>query len=158
MRAILQRVARASVEWAEADGSARSNEIGRGLLVLAAAGADDSSATVERMAAKVAQLRIFPDSQGRTNLSLDDIHGEALVVSQFTLYADVSRGRRPSFLGAGDRAQAAAFLEHFVRQLSSRGISTRTGSFGATMMVSLDNDGPFTVALSNDAWQTRIHA
>ncbi|MDQ6898063.1 MAG: D-aminoacyl-tRNA deacylase, partial [Candidatus Dormibacteraeota bacterium] len=84
------------------------------------------------------------------------VSGEALVVSQFTLYADSSRGRRPSFLGAGDPARAAILLEHFAEDLSGRGISTRTGSFGATMTVSLENDGPFTLALSTDAWHTRI--
>lgn len=156
MRVIIQRVLSASVSWADADGSTCKNQIGRGLVALAGAGADDSPATIERMATKVAQLRIFPDSQGRTNLSLEEVGGEALVVSQFTLYADLSRGRRPSFLAAGDPAHAAVLLEQFAAHLSGRGIITRTGRFGASMMVSLENDGPFTLALSNDAWQTRI--
>jgi len=156
VRVIIQRVLSASVSWSDIDGSTRNNQIGRGMVVLAGAGGDDSAATVERMATKVAQLRIFQDAEGRTNLSLEEVKGEALVVSQFTLYADLSRGRRPSFLGAGDPAHAAALLERFGAHLSGRGIITRTGSFGASMLVSLENDGPFTLALSNDTWQTRI--
>jgi len=156
VRVIIQRVLSASVSWSGADGSTHKNRIGRGVVVLAGASADDSPATIERMATKVAQLRIFPDSQGRTNLSLEEVRGEALVVSQFTLHADLSRGRRPSFLGAGDPAHAAVLLEQFAAHLSGRGIITRTGSFGANMIVNLENDGPFTLALSNDTWQTRI--
>jgi D-tyrosyl-tRNA(Tyr) deacylase len=101
-------------------------------------------------------LRIFADQAGRTNRSLKDVKGEALVVSQFTLYADISRGRRPSFIRAGDPKEAEALYEHFAEELeSNHGIATKTGSFGAHMTVSLDNDGPVTLALSSDDWPTR---
>jgi D-tyrosyl-tRNA(Tyr) deacylase len=109
------------------------------------------------MAEKVANLRIFADQEGRTNLSLKDVNGEALVVSQFTLYADVSRGRRPSFIRAGDPKEAERLYHHFAHELqATHGIPTRTGSFGANMTVSLDNEGPVTLALSSDDWPTRV--
>src|SRR6266481_5506216 len=100
MRVVVQRVSRAAVTWPGDDGQAQSAEIGRGLAILVGAGPGDDASEVCRLADKVAQLRIFSDDDGRFNLSLEDVAGEALVVSQFTLYADATRGRRPSFAGA----------------------------------------------------------
>jgi D-tyrosyl-tRNA(Tyr) deacylase len=120
-------------------------------------GPDDDREQAERLADKVANLRIFADAEGRTNLSLRDVQGEALVVSQFTLYADTSRGRRPSFIRAGDPEQAEALYEHFAARLeTTHGIPTKKGSFGAHMTVSIENDGPVTLALSTDDWATNV--
>src|SRR5262245_9148199 len=157
MRVIVQRVGRASVSWTAEDGQPWLQEIGRGLAVLVGAGPEDARPQADRLADKVAQLRIFPDADGRFNLSLEDVGGEALVVSQFTLYADATRGRRPSFIAAAQPEQARALCQRFADRLTERGISTRTGSFGAHMVVSLDNDGPVTLALSNEPWETRIN-
>src|SRR5215469_9580430 len=133
MRAVVQRVSRASVSWEdEAEGPLRQ-EIGTGLAVLVGAGPADDRAAAERLADKVAQLRIFPDAEGRFNLSLVDVGGEALVVSQFTLYADATRGRRPSFVGAAAPDCARRLCERFAERLAERGIPTRTGGFGARM-------------------------
>jgi len=156
MRVVVQRVSRASVSW-EDDGEAQREEVGRGLAVLVGAGPEDEPAHAERLADKVAQLRIFPDGEGRFNLSLEDVGGEALVVSQFTLYADATRGRRPSFVGAAAPDCASRLCQRFADRLAERGIRTRTGSFGARMTVSLDNEGPVTLALSTDPWETRIN-
>jgi D-tyrosyl-tRNA(Tyr) deacylase len=90
------------------------------------------------------------------NLSLVDVRGDALIVSQFTLFADMSRGRRPSLLKAGDPARAEQLYEKFVQQFRERGIETKTGSFGAVMRVSIENDGPVTLVLSTDEWPTRV--
>jgi D-tyrosyl-tRNA(Tyr) deacylase len=145
------------VSWRDADGRDQRQEIGQGLAILLGVGPDDDSKQAERLAEKVANLRIFADDGGRTNLSLIDIRGEALVVSQFTLYADTSRGRRPSFIRAGDPKQAEALYEHFADQLqTAHGIATKTGSFGAHMTVSIENDGPVTLALSTDDWPTSV--
>ena len=158
MRAVVQRVSRASVSWDdEALGSLRQ-DIGRGLAVLVGAGPTDDRAAAEALADKVAQLRIFSDADGRFNLSLEDVGGEALVVSQFTLYADATRGRRPSFVGAAAPDCARDLCQRFADRLAERGVTTRTGSFGARMTVSLDNEGPVTLALSTDPWETRIRA
>jgi D-tyrosyl-tRNA(Tyr) deacylase len=156
MRVVVQRVGRASVSW-EADGEGPCTErIGRGLAILVGAGPGDDASDAERLADKVAQLRIFPDAAGRFDLSLEDVGGEALVVSQFTLYADATRGRRPSFVGAASPDCARELCQRFVDRLAERGVTARTGSFGAHMTVSLDNDGPVTLALSTDPWETRI--
>lgn len=155
MRVIVQRVSRGAVSWTEEGGELR-NEIGTGLVILVGVGPNDIEAHADRLADKVAQLRIFADDGGRFNLSLEDVGGEALVVSQFTLFADATRGRRPSFIGAGDPDRAQELYERFAQRLRERGIPTRTGSFGAHMTVSLDNDGPVTFALSTDDWRTSI--
>ncbi len=157
MRAVVQRVSRASVSW-EDGGQPRREEIGLGLTVLVGAGPADGEADAGSLADKVAQLRVFPDAAGRFNLSLEDVNGEALVVSQFTLYADATRGRRPSFIGAAAPDCARHLCQRFADRLVERGVRTRTGSFGARMTVSLDNEGPVTLALSTDSWETRIHA
>lgn len=156
MRAIVQRVSRAAVSWQEPEGRERREEIGRGLAVLVAAGREDGPAEAERLADKVAQLRIFADADGRVNVSLEDMRGEALVVSQFTLYAAASRGRRPSFIGAADPECARDLCQQFADRLAARGVPTRTGSFGARMLLTVDNEGPVTLALSTDPWDTRI--
>ena len=145
MRVVLQRVTRAAVSW---DSDRR--EIGLGLVILVGVGPSDDEGVVERLAEKVAQLRIFQDPEGKTNLSLEDVVGAALVISQFTLYADVSRGRRPGFTGAAAPAQADQLYRHFASALEARGIVVQTGSFGAEMDVELVNHGPFTVVIDTD--------
>ena len=130
--------------------------IGHGFVLLVGAAADDDESTVRRLADKIVDLRVFADEAGKMNLSLVDVKGSALIVSQFTLFADMSRGRRPSLLGAGDPARAEQLYEAFVNRFRERGIETRTGSFGAVMRVSIENDGPVTLVLSTDAWVTRV--
>jgi D-tyrosyl-tRNA(Tyr) deacylase len=157
MRAVVQRVSWATVCWCE-EGEERSEHIGRGLLILVGAGAGDAPEDADRLADKVAVLRVFPDARGRFDQSLQEIGGEALVVSQFTLYADCRRGRRPSFIEAAEPTAGRRLCERFGERLRSHGLTTRTGSFGARMAVSLENDGPVTVVLSTDPWETRIGA
>src|SRR5215471_18073277 len=156
MRVIVQRVSHASVSWVDDGGHLHRQAISRGLVILVGAGPADSGREAERLADKVAQLRIFPDQAGRFNVSLEDIGGEALVVSQFTLYANSTRGRRPSFIGAADPDRARQLCQRFADHLTERGVPTRTGSFGAQMTVTVDNEGPVTIALSTDEWETRI--
>jgi len=151
MRVVAQRVASGSVSWYGGDAT-----IGRGLVLLVGAGGDDDEATVQRLADKVIDLRVFADEAGRMNLSLVDVNGAALIVSQFTLFADLSRGRRPSLLKAGDPTRAEQLYERFVARFRERGIETGTGSFGAVMRVSIENDGPVTLVLSTDDWSTRV--
>lgn len=143
MRVVLQRVRHASVRVV--DESIAS--IDGGYLLLVGIGAEDADDEVERMAAKIANLRLFPDHEGKTNLALADVGGEILVVSQFTLYADVRKGRRPSWIGAAPPEVASERVEAFARSLEGRGFSVRRGSFGAHMDVDLLNDGPFTLFL-----------
>ena len=151
MRVVAQRVASGSVSW---DGNAAT--IGQGFVLLVGASADDDETSVRRLADKIIGLRVFADEAGKMNLSLVDVRGSALIVSQFTLFADMSRGRRPSLLKAGDPARAEQLYETFVQQFRDRGIETRTGSFGAVMRVSIENDGPVTLVLSTDDWVTRV--
>lgn len=155
MRVVAQRVASGSVAWDDA-GQRRVATIGPGYVLFVGAAADDDENNVRRLADKVIDLRVFADEAGRMNLSLVDVHGSALVVSQFTLFADMSRGRRPSLLKAGDPARAEQLYEVFVRRFRERGIQTETGSFGADMRVSIENDGPVTLVLSSDDWVTRV--
>ena len=143
MRVVLQRVARASVEL---DGAPVSS-IGAGLLLLVGAGRDDLEDEPRRLADKIATLRVFADDDGRMNLALADIGGEVLVVSQFTLYGDVRRGRRPSWTGAAEPGIAAERVDAFARALEARGLVVRRGVFGAHMRVELLNDGPVTLVL-----------
>lgn len=144
-----------SVSWDD-DGSERGATIGPGYVLLVGAASDDDEASVKRLADKVIDLRVFRDEEGRMNLSLVDVKGAALIVSQFTLFADMSRGRRPSLLRAGDPQRAEQLYEFFVQQFRERGIQTETGSFGADMRVSIENDGPVTLVLSTDEWLTRV--
>jgi D-tyrosyl-tRNA(Tyr) deacylase len=141
MRVVLQRVSRAAVR---VDGRV-VGEIGRGLLLLAGFTAGDTDATVEWMAEKIAGLRMFPDDDGKMNRSLDDIGGAVLVVSQFTLYGDARKGRRPSFVDAAPPAVAEPLYGHFADALAARGIPVARGVFGAVMAVELVNDGPVTL-------------
>ena len=155
MRIVAQRAAFGSVSWEE-DGASRAATIGRGLVLLVGAAPNDDETTVRRLADKLVDLRVFADEAGRMNLSLVDVKGSALIVSQFTLFADMSRGRRPSLLGAGDPARAQELYSLFVQRFRDRGIETQTGSFGAVMRVSIENDGPVTLVLSSDDWPTRV--
>ena len=146
MRALLQRTTEARVRVAdESVGS-----IGPGLVVLLGVGPDDTDGLAAMMAQRVAELRIFRDGEGRTNRSLLDIGGEALVVSQFTLYADTRRGRRPGFTGAAPPELAEALYGRFTDALRALGIRVATGRFGAEMAIELVNDGPFTIWLDSD--------
>ena len=121
--------------------------IGRGYLLLVGIGSTDTDGEVERMAEKVANLRLFADDDGKTNLALSDVGGEILVVSQFTLYANIRKGRRPSWTDAAPPDVASARVEAFARSLEGRGLSVSRGVFGAHMDVELLNDGPFTLVL-----------
>jgi D-aminoacyl-tRNA deacylase len=155
LRIVAQRVTSGSVSW-EDGGTENRATIGPGYVLLVGAAADDDEGMVRRLADKVIDLRVFADEAGRMNLSLVDVHGSALIVSQFTLFADMSRGRRPSLLRAGDPKRAEELYGLFVKQFIERGIETRTGSFGAVMTVSIENDGPVTLVLSSDDWPTRV--
>lgn len=155
MRLVVQRVTSGSVTWEEA-GERHGATIRLGLVLLVGAGPDDDEATVRRLADKVIDLRVFADEAGRMNLSLVDVKGAALIVSQFTLFADMSRGRRPSLLKAGDPQRAEQLYEAFVQHFRERGIATQTGTFGAVMTVGIENDGPVTLVLSSDDWPTRV--
>lgn len=145
MRAVIQRVSEASVA---VDGRV-VGAIGRGLLILLGVGIGDGEAEARLLAEKSANLRIFPDEEGRFNRSLLDIGGEALVVSQFTLYADTRRGRRPSFSDAAPPEIAAPLVETFANELRRLGVPVSTGQFGAMMRVALVNDGPVTILLDS---------
>jgi D-aminoacyl-tRNA deacylase len=154
MRALLQRVTRAEVRIAgEAVGS-----IEGGLAILLGVAPGDDEFVAAGLAAKVAGLRIFADADGLTNLSIGDVGGAALVVSQFTLYADCRRGRRPSFIGAAGPIVGERLYEVFCEILSSHGIKVAQGRFGADMQVDLVNDGPFTIWLDSDELGIEPHA
>jgi D-aminoacyl-tRNA deacylase len=126
-----------------------------GLVVLLGVGPKDTTHEAEIMAEKIAGLRIFPDDQGKINLSLRDVAGGALVVSQFTLYADVRRGRRPGFTGAAPPEAAAPLVERVMEELRGLSVPVQGGRFGADMQVELVNDGPMTIVLDTDLWQHR---
>lgn len=143
MRALLQRVRRASVS---VDGQV-VGQIDGGLCILLGAGPSDTPEIARALAVKCAELRIFNDAAGKMNLSLLDVGGAALVVSQFTLYADTSRGRRPSFVGAAPPDLAAPLVDVFAAALRERGVETEMGVFGADMLVDIQNDGPVTIWL-----------
>lgn len=143
MKAVLQRVSRASVS---VDGET-IGAIGKGFLILLGVADTDTKQTADKMIDKIIKLRIFEDSEGKTNLSLADVDGELLIVSQFTLYADCRKGNRPSFIGAGSPALAEELYEYTIEKASERVKKVEHGSFGANMKVELCNDGPFTLAL-----------
>jgi D-tyrosyl-tRNA(Tyr) deacylase len=146
MRLVIQRVRRASVR-AEPE---LLGEIGSGALVLAGIGVADSADIVDRMADKLIGLRYFEDDEGRTNLGIADTGGALLVVSQFTLYADVRRGRRPGFTEAAPPERAIPLIDRFVERLRASAVQVETGRFGAVMTVDLVNDGPFTLVLDSE--------
>lgn len=141
MRAVIQRVrcGRVSV------GDRLVAEIGPGMVILLGIGPQDDEAAAGYLAEKIAHLRIFDDAEGKMNRSLLDIQGEAIVVSQFTLYADTRKGRRPSFTDAAAPELASPMVERFTALLGSFGIRTQTGEFGAHMLVEIENDGPVTI-------------
>ncbi len=146
MRAVLQRVHSASVA---VEGEIVSR-IGRGLLVLLGVGQGDSEAEAAWLADKTANLRIFEDGEGKMNLSVLDVGGKALVVSQFTLYGDARKGRRPSFTEAALPEHADALYQTYVGELQARNLPVETGQFRAKMLVTLENDGPVTILLDTD--------
>ena len=143
MKAVIQRVQHASVVVDDAT----VGQIGPGLLVLLGVGRDDTEEDVRHVARKVAEMRIFSDADGKFNLALGDIGGSILLVSQFTLYADTRKGRRPSFIGAAAPELAEALVERCAQLWREAGITVETGRFGAHMDVSLLNDGPVTIIL-----------
>jgi D-tyrosyl-tRNA(Tyr) deacylase len=143
MRVVVQRVGRASVT---VDGEVRGR-IGRGLLALVAFQPGDGTAEIEWMAAKLTDLRIFPDETGRMNLSVVDIDGAMLAIPQFTLYGDATRGRRPSFVGALDPVRAEVLYDEFMEVCMRGPVPVRGGTFGASMSVELVNDGPVTLVI-----------
>jgi D-tyrosyl-tRNA(Tyr) deacylase len=143
LRALLQRVSRAEVR---VDGG-RIGAIDRGLLILLGIGPGDDEAVAGALAAKVASLRIFADAAGLTNLSIGEVGGAALVVSQFTLFADARKGRRPSFVGAAGPVLGERLYESFCDSLAAAGVPVERGRFGADMEVELVNEGPFTIWL-----------
>jgi D-aminoacyl-tRNA deacylase len=145
MRAIIQRVTQASVEVEDQI----VGSIGAGLLVLLGVGHGDGPADADLLAKKTAQLRIFSDDEGRFDRSLIDIGGAALVVSQFTLYADTRKGRRPSFTDAATPDLAAPLVAHYAAALRAMGVQVESGIFGSHMRVSLINDGPVTISLDS---------
>lgn len=143
MRAVIQRVSEASVTVA----GQVVGQIGRGLLVLLGVGHADGPGEAQQLAAKIAAMRIFPDADGRFNRSVLDVGGAVLVVSQFTLYADTRRGRRPGFSDAAPPELAAPLVDTFADALRAQGLAVALGRFGAHMQVALVNDGPVTIML-----------
>ena len=145
MRAVVERVSRAEVRV----DSAAVGAIGKGLLVLLGVGQDDGDADASYLADKTAGLRIFQDDEGKMNLSVEDVVGSVLVVSQFTLFGDCRKGRRPSFAAAAPPGEADALYQHYVSLLRERGLTVETGEFQAMMKVDSVNDGPVTILLDS---------
>jgi D-tyrosyl-tRNA(Tyr) deacylase len=145
MRLLLQRVSRAEVRIRESGGTRTSGRIARGFVLLVGFTASDDDAKVAWMADKVAGLRVFSDAEDKMNLALADVGGAVLVVSQFTLYGDAQKGRRPSFIDAARPEQAIPLYESFISHLRGLGLTVETGEFGAMMDVELVNDGPVTL-------------
>ncbi len=145
MRAVIQRVSRAEVRV----GGEVTGRIGRGLVVLLGVGRDDTERDGDFLLDKIVGMRIFPDDEGKMNLSLEQTNGELLVVSQFTLYGDTRKGRRPSFIDAAPPDHAVALYERFVAAARARGLTVGTGVFQATMEVDLVNDGPVTLIVES---------
>lgn len=143
MRAVIQRVSQGAVRV----GGELVSEIEKGLVILLGIGPEDNMAIAEQMADKIATLRIFEDQDEKMNLSVLDVAGQALVVSQFTLYADTSKGRRPSFIAAAKPELAEPLVTAFANMLMDKGVPTQMGVFGAHMEVSLINDGPVTLIM-----------
>ncbi len=143
MRALIQRVTTGSVS---VDGKAIAS-IEKGLVILVGIGHADGPGQIQAMAEKIANLRIFEDASGKMNLSILDAGGSALVVSQFTLYADTRKGRRPAFTDAAVPELASQLVDEFIKELSRMGVPTQSGIFGAHMLVQIANDGPVTIML-----------
>jgi D-tyrosyl-tRNA(Tyr) deacylase len=147
MRIVLQRVKQARVS---VNGQCVA-QIGLGVVILIGITHSDGEAEALWLAEKCSTLRIFEDEHGKTNLSIQDVGGEAIVVSQFTLYADTRRGRRPSFIQAADPEKAEPLVARFAQALAAQGIPTQMGRFGAHMLVEIENDGPVTILLAREA-------
>lgn len=145
MRFLIQRVSEASVTI---EGQEKGR-IGQGFLIFIGVCESDTKETADRMLKKALQLRLFRDKEGKTNLSLKDVGGSLLLVSQFTLYADCRKGNRPSFIKSGSPAHAEALYDYIVQACRQQCENVQTGSFGAAMEVSLTNDGPFTIMLDS---------
>lgn len=143
MRAVLQRVRRGKVS---VEGRTVA-EIGPGMVILLGIGHADTEETARALAEKAANLRVFEDEQGKMNLSIRDVQGSAIVVSQFTLYADTRKGRRPSFVDAALPDHARPLVDRFAALLTEIGVPAQTGEFGAHMLVEIENDGPVTILL-----------
>jgi D-tyrosyl-tRNA(Tyr) deacylase len=152
LRVVIQRVSRAGVSA----GDAAANNIGPGLCVLVGVAPGDGEKDASWAAEKTANLRIFEDGGGKMNRSLLETGGEALVISQFTLYADCRKGRRPSFTNAADPVTANGLYEFFVRHLRELGIAVKTGTFGADMSVEIINEGPVTIILDTACINTNL--
>lgn len=146
MRFVIQRVTGASVT---VDGKV-TGSIDKGFLVLIGVCKDDTAEIADKLIRKMTGLRIFEDENGKTNLSLNDVDGSLLLVSQFTLYADCKKGNRPSFINAGDADLANSLYEYIIEQCRALGFCAKTGVFGAHMDVALTNDGPFTIILDSE--------
>lgn len=146
MRFVIQRVKEASVT---VEGKI-IGKIGHGLLVFAGVADFDDKQTADKMIDKMTKLRIFDDAEGKTNLSIADVGGEFLIISQFTLYADCRKGNRPSFIRAGKPDMANEIYEYVISEIGKKGFKVEHGIFGADMKVSLLNDGPFTIVLDSD--------
>lgn len=149
MKLVIQKVSSASVE---VEGSC-VGKIGKGFLVLVGIGKEDTREVADQFIKKMVNLRIFADENGKTNLSLSDVNGEVLLVSQFTLYANCKKGNRPSFFDAGEPDKAQALYEYMVEKVKERVPVVQTGTFGAMMKVSLINEGPFTIILDENTFQ-----
>jgi D-tyrosyl-tRNA(Tyr) deacylase len=150
MRALVQRVRKGGVS---VDGTTLA-QIGKGLVILLGVGEGDTETEARWLANKCVHLRVFADDQGKMNRSLLETKGEAIVVSQFTLYGDVRKGRRPSFVHAAPPEIAEPLVERFAALLRQEGVQTQTGSFGAMMLVEIENDGPVTLMLEREPGQT----
>ena len=154
MRAVLQRVKEASVSI---EGTV-TGQVGPGLAILLGVSLEDTKTEAELLAEKCVKLRIFPDNEDKLNLSILDVRGEALVVSNFTLYADARKGRRPSYIRAARPQEANALYEYFVECLRGQGVGkVDTGSFGADMLVNIQNDGPVTIILDTEELTPKSH-
>lgn len=155
MRFVIQRVLEATTTIIETDESGNKKEyisgkIGHGFMVLCGIMESDTVETADKMVTKLLSMRIFEDAGGKTNLDLSTVGGELMIVSQFTLCADVSHGNRPSFIKAARPEQAIPLYEHIIDKCRNAGFKTETGVFGADMKVSLVNDGPFTIILDSE--------
>lgn len=146
MKAVIQLVSKATVTVEREE----KREIGPGYVILLGVAEGDTEETMKKMVKKIIDLRLFQDENGKTNLSVEDVKGDFLVVSQFTLLADCRKGRRPSFVKAGNPAEAKKIYEAFIEECKKRIDTVKHGEFGAYMQVELVNDGPFTIVLDSD--------
>lgn len=147
MRAIVQRVSEASVSVKENESLKEINKIGKGLVVLIGVGKEDREEDAEYLAEKISHLRIFPDENDRMNLSILDVKGEILAISQFTLYGDCRKGRRPDFSLAAPPEMAIGLYEKFMEKVRAKGVKVKSGEFQARMLVNIHNEGPVTILL-----------